>query len=570
MTQTEPRKSILFNNIKPFFAAASALVLITGGSSRADDHKVDLPRILSDPAAITGTYLPDFSYAGYEFATAALPTQTGTLIRVTDHGAIANDGIDDSKAVLAALDAARDIDGLVTVEFPAGRFILSDILFIDRSDFILKGAGSNEGGTTLHFPRPLTMIDRSDSLDELREYIVELDKRQVEKDKNLDVLFSEYSWSGGMIWVKVPGGRPAGYLPRYDAPANVLATLAEGTRGESTIRMESNNGLSVGDVVQVQWFNRAGEDGPLIDEIYDDADIEVGSHHWTYNDRALARQMTRIEAIDGDTVTVADPLLHDISAELPAYASHWDHLSNVGIEGLRLDFPQALVFGHHVEQGYNGIYLTSAFNSWISDVEIANADSGILTYDSASVTIRDIETTGTRMAHYSVHIGNCHNMLVQGLTVRNPVLHDLSFNTQSTKSVYLDAEVFTEPVLDQHAGANHQNLFDNVTFHITPVEKDGTLTFPVWDGSGAGYWQPGHGAFNTTWNLNLVVDDATDETIVLEGLAEGPNARIVGISGNGDFAVDYRPAPYTEFINKPVTGAPSLYRYQLQKRAAGD
>ncbi|UNE47221.1 right-handed parallel beta-helix repeat-containing protein [Aquisalinus flavus] len=549
--------------------AVSSLALMTGCSSRADEQPADLPEILTGMASGTGNYLPDFSYAGYEFGTAPLPAKTGTVISVTGHGAVANDEIDDSRAVLAAFEAARDIEGPVTVEFPAGRFILSDILFIDRSDFILKGAGSGEGGTTLHFPRPLTMIDQSDALDELREYIVELDKRQVETDKNLDVLFSEYSWSGGMIWVKVPDGRPAGYLPRYDAPANVLATLAEGTRGERTIRMENNDSLSAGDVVQVQWFNRAGEDGPLIDEIYNDPDIEVGSHHWTYHDRALARQMTRIEAIDGDMVTIADPLLHDISADLPAYASQWDHLSNIGIEGLRLEFPPALVFGHHVEQGYNGIYLTSAFNSWISDVEIANADSGILTYDSASVTIRDIETTGTRMAHYSVHIGNCHNMLVEGLTVRNPVLHDLSFNTQSTKSVYLDTEVFDEPVLDQHAGANHQNLFDNVTLHITPVEKDGKLTFPVWDGSGAGYWQPGHGAFNTTWNLKLVMDEATDETIVLEGLAEGPNARIIGLSGNGAFALDYRPAPYTEFINQPVTNAPSLYRYQLQQRTAG-
>jgi len=563
-------KSIFFNSLKPVFLAASTLALIAGCSSKADEDQAGLPQILTKFASDTGNYLPDFSYAGYEFGAEPLPVESGTVILVTDHGAVANDEIDDSKAVLAAFEAAREIDGPATVEFPAGRFILSDVLFIDRSDFILKGAGSGDGGTTLHFPRPLNMIDKSDALNELREYIVELDKRQVEKDKNLDVFFSEYSWSGGMIWVKVPGGRPAGYLPRYDEPANVLATLAEGTRGERTIRMESNDNLSVGDVVQVQWFNHAGEDGPLIDEIYDDEEIEVGSHHWTYHDRALARQMTRIEAIERDMVTIADPLLHDISAELPAYASTWDHLSNVGIEGLRLDFPQALVFGHHVEQGYNGIYLTSAFNSWIKDIEIANADSGILTYDSASVTIAKVETTGTRTAHYSVHIGNCHNMLVEGLTVRNPVLHDLSFNTQSTKSVYLDAEVFTEPVLDQHAGANHQNLFDNVTFHITPKEKDGQLTFPIWDGSGAGYWQPGHGAFNTTWNLRLMMNEAPEGTVLLEGLAEGPNARIVGISGNGDFEIDYRPQPYTEFINQPVTGAPSLYRYQLAKRTAAE
>ena len=54
-----------------------------------------------------------------------------------------------------------------------------------------------------------------------------------------------------------------------------------------------------------------------------------------------------------------------------------------------------------------------------------------------------------------------------------------------------------------------------------------------------------------------------------EGLEEGPDARVVGVSGNRPFEVDYRPSPYLEMINREVLGAPSLYEWQLAQRSVG-
>ena len=52
----------------------------------------------------------------------------------------------------------------------------------------------------------------------------------------------------------------------------------------------------------------------------------------------------------------------------------------------------------------------------------------------------------------------------------------------------------------------------------------------------------------------------------LTRLDEGPDARVVGISGNREFSVDYRPKPYVEMINSAVGAAPSLYDWQLARR----
>ncbi|MEM8816257.1 MAG: hypothetical protein AAGE85_10535 [Pseudomonadota bacterium] len=554
-------------HLKLIRPATALLTLFATALGAAED-----PKIL-DSAGSERRYLPDFSYAGYRNGSDALPTAAGQLIRVADFGAKPNDGVDDSKAVLAALQAAHEVRGPVILRFEAGRYRLSDILRIERGEIVLQGAGSGRAGTVLSLPRPLAQVDSGRSLDELRQYVRELDKRQVEPDANIDAYFSEYSWSGGFIWIQKPGTRPAPYLPEFDPEIDVLARIAAGQRGRRTIQLAeaaaiSSGTVSSGDVLQIHWTNTEGPDAAIIDSIYGGSDIEVGSHHWSFPLRPLVRQTSRVESVDGLSVTLEDPLLHDVSAELPATLAAWPHLTRIGIEDLHLEFPEAPWFGHHMERGYNGIYLTGVFDSWVRNVRISNADSGILTYNSANVTLSDITTDGDRQAHYGVHMGNVHNVLAERIAVFNPVLHSLTFNTQSTKCVYKDSTVYMAPSLDQHAGANHQNLFDNVTLYVEAERSGGAVVARVFDGSGAGYWQPGHGAFNTTWNLNVQIVSGAygDETVVVQGLDEGPLARIVGLHGNRGFSLDYRPEPYVESLNRRVLHIPSLYDYQLAVR----
>ena len=538
----------------------------------AGQTKGELPAFLSIETLRRANYLPDFSFAGYGNGLPALPEASGTVVRVDDFGASADDGRDDTKAVLAAISHANDVAGPVIVRFSAGRYIVSGVLKIERSDFVLQGAGSGTGGTILHFPRPLKQVDRSTSLDELRQYLVKLDKRQVEPARNLDDFFSEYSWSGGFIWIQKPGVRAAPYLVEYDPEIEKLADIETGTRGARTIVLSSTADIGAGDIIQLQWINRTGPDAGIIKSLYGTEYESAGSHHWSFPERPLVRQTSRVLRVDGRNVQLADPLLHDANDSIPAQVAAWDGLQQVGIEDLGLEFPDSPYFGHHMERGYNGIYFTSSFDSWARNIRITNADSGILSYNSANLTFRDVITDGARLAHYAVHMGNVHNVLAENITVMNPVLHSLSFNTQATKCVFRNAEVFVDPVLDQHAGANHQNLFDNVTLHMQAVRSNDGPAVEVFDGSGAGYWQPGHGGFNTTWNLRVLVTGGAyaDEVVTVQGLDEGPMARIVGLHGNREFKLDYRPTPYVEMLNEPLESVPSLYEYQRDQRLDED
>ncbi|MBX7459727.1 glycosyl hydrolase family 28-related protein [Qipengyuania huizhouensis] len=528
-----------------------------------------MPPILDEGDREAENWLPDFSYAGFGSGIAAIPHVANEL-RVDDFGARPDDEIDDTKAIEAAIAAATEQEGPVRVQFGPGRYLLSDILWIEKSGIVLSGMGSGVGGTELYMPRPLNQIDDGGALDELRTYLVKNDKRERQKKANLDTLFSPWSWSGAFIWTRVPEGRHATYLESHDKPIGKLSDITAGQRGERVLTVAEASRLSVGDVLQIHWHNRAGPDGPLIRELYGETEEEIGSRHWELPDRPLVRQATQIVRIEGNRVTISDPLLHPVSAALPAYFASWEHLSNVGIQDMALTFPENPFFGHHNEAGYNGIYFTGVHNGWVRNITITNSDSGVLTDDLANVTIANIVTKGNHMAHYSVHIGNVHNVLVDGLTIRNPTIHALSFNTQATKSVYKDAVVWSRPSLDQHAGANHQNLYDNVTVHLTPdrTAKDGTPMFDLYKAGGAGYWKPGHARYNTTWNLRIIVDGgvAPGEPLTIYAGSEGPDARIIGLHGNRPLLLDHTPTPHVEWLGKPVMNAPSLYEFQRQRR----
>ena len=523
----------------------------------------ETPDIISKKEVASLNFLPDFSYAGYRFGNTSLPEIKEKIISATDFGVKANDNLDDSKALQKALKAAHEVSGNVVLLLPAGKIILSDILYIERSDFVLRGAGSGAQGTEIYCPRPMMYLKDQESLAELREYLTSTGKRQIEKENNIDLPFSQFAWSGGFIWTQVRNQRVKSYMEKYETPPNIFAKVIKGNRGEKEFLVSDVNRLKVGDVVELELFNKEGEKGEIIEALYGNSKAKIGYSHWKQPNLALVRQQVEIVTISKNKITIKTPLLLDIKPNYQALLVEWNHLSEVGIEHLRISFPDAPRVAHHIEQGYNGIFLTRLFNSWVQDVTINNAESGILTEEIANVTIKDIVTEGKNIAHYTVEMGGVHNVLVENLKVYNKAVHPLSFNTFATKNVYENCEIFTDPDLDQHAGANHQNLFDNIKVHF---DADNSNKYPLFAGGGANYWKPSHGAYSTFWNINIEVNSTTNSPIELNGMDEGPYARIIGVNGNRSFSVKYGPDAFIEFVNKPMTKIPSLYYYQLKKR----
>lgn len=553
----------------------STLVLLFAGcinnNTSNDQDSSWLPKILKKNQS-ADWYLPDYSYAGYHFGENEPPASLlGTELNIVDFGAKSGDDKDDADAVIVALNAADNIDGVVTIKFPAGKFIIKKPIFITRSHTKLLGAGSGEKGTHLYFPIPLDQQPVPEQLNELQEYLLRYNKRQKTNDLNEEIdpiPFSLYSWSGGYFWFTAEGTRTKKYLSDYDTEPIVLANLISGLRGEHKIKAKQPINLNVGDLVEIQWYNREGENSSLLEHIYiDTVGLPIGFHHWTNPQRPLVTQQVVVTAIDGDQISIKTPLMFDIKPEWTPIIAPWVHIEESGIEGFRMEFPYTRVKPHHVEEGFNAVYLTRLFNGYAKDLVFHNSDNGILTEDACNLTITDVKTTGKRLGHYSVAVSGSQNILVKNLEVYNPTRHALSFNTMAARSVYLNCKVFQNVVLDQHSGLNHQNLFDQIYL------SDGTVTdadsdIAMLSEGGAKYWWPAHAPFSTFWNIevNFANSKISKDTVNIKPIKRGPGANIVGFYANRPINIKYKPFAYMEGINEPNINIKSLYEYQFNKR----
>ena len=504
------------------------------------------------PDVLTSRALPDYSYAGYRWGDEPIPTpgaSEATIIRATDHGVIADDGRDDTAGLRAAVATASRVDGWAVVQLPRGEVELRNLLFIERGEFVLRGAGSGDGGTVLSVPVPMAEMDQPQVMSDLNEYLIANDKTVKSGE-----YFTPYSWTGGIVWTRVPEGTEA-------ASNAALAEVTGGRRGAQSFSVTNAASLEVGETVRLGWFSREGANSPVLKHIYGMESGLDGSRLWENPDEPLVTQEVTITGIDGRTVTVHEPLLHDLRPEWSAVLEKETRLEHVGIEGLRFQFPDAPYAGHHLEPGFNAIYLTDLRDGWVRDVAFENADSGILSDRCANLTLTGIEVHG-RVGHYGIHLGDVERALLTDFETSGWMEHPVSFNTGARQSVITHGRIVS-PQLDQHRGANHTNLYDDLQT-VEPREEE-----RVFEHGGAGYWGPTHGVANTFWNVRLIMEDAPESAtpLVLDGIkASGEGtAFVVGFTSNVPVQIDY-PGAVVEGTNRPGLAVPSLYEYQLARR----
>lgn len=518
-----------------------AVPVLMPAAGLAQDFEYYTPKILTEPDA---PFLPDFSYAGYQWGEEPIPFHAPT-VNVADFGAVPDDGEDDTEAILAAVEAAHDQEGLAVVRFPPGRFILQEILLIERGNFVLQGSGSGGDGTIIDLPRPLWDMDFS----RLRDHYHWIDT-WLKNDRQASG--SPFAFQGGIIWTHL-GERGLGER---------VAAVRSGKRAGHELIVDATKPLEVGGVYRL--LRMQSEPGSLIEHVID-VDMEVGS--WT--EKAPIFEYVTVTAIDGNKVTVKEPLFHDVRPGWNAVLEESSWLEHIGIEGLRFECGRTEYRGHHTERGYNPIGLANVRNGWVRDVSIDNADSGILTRRSYLVTFEDITVTNEMDCHYGVQIGVSQRCLARNISADMLGIHVLSVNTYGHGIVYTDC-VVRRGRLDQHVGLNWQSLFDDIVVRDT---EHGWGVFG--HGGNAGTQFPLHAAFNTFWNLRLIYDMETvhDIPMALHGsVIPGAAVRLVCFRANVPLRIHYYNVdPYIEGTNKVIADEyASLYKWQLANRLGAD
>ena len=553
---------------RPPAFALTALALIAcalGPPLAAQTPAPALPRILADPPP--GVVLPDFSTAGYHWGEEAPPRVVAgeTVLRPEAFGAVPDDGRDDTAALQATFAAAHAVRGPVAVALPRGRLELRDIVYVERDSLVVRGEGATR--SELYVPVPLRDMTQNAVLDSLRGYAVTEDKRETMPDGSV-VYYSPFSWTGGVLWTRLPPGTRT---------VRVVGPASGGARGGRDLSIDGD--VAVGDVFRVEWFNRDGPRGGLLEHIYGfvpDAEAqEAWRELWEAPDRPIVWQDVTVVAVGPDgRVRVKEPLLHDLRPEWAPRAVRVPALVEVGFEDFAVVFPNVPHLAHHVEDGYNAFFLNDLRHSWVRGVRIENADAGLLHENCAHGTVEDV-VVGGRGGHYGLHFGSVNGMLATGVTVTARAVHALSVNTGSTGTVVHQSTAIRGPI-DQHKGANHQNLFDAVTLVLSPEQAPLALK-----SGGAPLSGPRHGAGSTLWNLAIAVETDTPEetpadTVRVLGVGDESRANVVGLhaylatytgygSQSAPVAIDVVYAGYRESVGQAVS-VPSLYAYQLRQR----
>ncbi|MCC6796184.1 MAG: hypothetical protein IT366_13775 [Candidatus Hydrogenedentes bacterium] len=400
--------------------------------------------------------LPDFSFAGFHRGEAPLPSPQVTH-NVRDYGAVGDGKTDDSDSFLKALADMRE--GVLSV--PEGRYVITKILVVDKSRLVIRGEDPSK--TTLYFPKPLNDIKPN----------------QGETTSGRPT--SNYSWSGGFIWLQ-------GDINRK----KVAAVTAPAKRGATAITIDDTSKVSVGQELELRLDDE--ETNSLANHLYSN-DPRISMEKIL--GRTRVTMLSRVTKIDGQTITLDRPLRWDIELRWkPIVSSVAPTVTESGIENLRFEFPNTPYEGHFTELGNNAFALSNTVHCWVRNIHVHNADSGgfvsgmFNTIDGMRCSSeRKVDKTRKSTGHHGVTLGGADNLMTN-FDFQTEFIHDLTVSN-SAGNVFSEGRG-VDLSLDHHRRAPHENLFANID-----VGK-GTR---IWMCGGGADLGAHCGARGTFWNI---------------------------------------------------------------------
>lgn len=462
-----------------------------------------------------GGRLPDYSYAGYRSGEAAIPVADVTTV-ITDYGAVANDGIDDSAAIQAAIDATQS--GAVLI--PAGMFELHRPIVVSKSNVVIRGAGDDDNGSVLYAPQNATQ--RADGVHDMR-----------------------FSWGLAGFIVLFKGASPTGSYP-ITQPAR---------RGERTISLNDAAAFDSGG----QLIIKLEDDrlyGSLFSHLHNDrltgwsqgtAQPWCGaSDSWAFT----------IDSVNGNDITLKEPLPFDIRPEWNPIAQTGRAITDSGIENLRIRYRYDAAPAHLTERGYNGIRFERVRDSWIKNVTLEDVDNGItVAKQSSRNTLSDIVVTGRR-GHHATTItqGSSYNLISNiELSVDDADkewIHAFTIDHAAQGNVIQRGQSNKVLKLDLHRDSPFENLYTEI------------LTQSNLKGSGDWCAGPHTGARLTLWNAAEITQGIEAD------LLKGVDSQVTIVSATDRAEARSDDGLWVENIAKPKPE--NLYEAQLRRRLGTD
>src|SRR5262249_11627981 len=226
-------------------------------------------------------------------------------------------------------------------------------------------------------------------------------------------------------------------------------------------------------------------------------------------------------------------------------------------------FPGDRYAGHNNEQGFYGIFMLHAFNSWVCNVTIVDADRGVEVEGVNNTISGVILKTKLRTpiytdnvyatGHYGFSTGGPHSQdnLFANATIDTVFVHNMTVASFTNGNVY--SKIISQaPHFDHHAGAPYENLYTQITL---------TNTASNFFKSGGNRADEPNGTRTTVWNVvysgSLSSGKSQDDL---------PQANIIGVNGFTAAKASNTPNWWVEPWVGSDTNPRNLHDAQFQRR----
>ncbi len=467
------------------------------------------------------TWLPDFSYAGYQRGESE-PETTGKIFNVTDFGAFPDDLKDDRQAIQKAINAAEKNGGGI-VFLPKGRYLVNTtmatrgMIKVKSGNIIIKGAGSTAGGTVIHTIEPYggghPHLTRRLYFGESVFLI-----RSVPEDKSITTRKTLTEVTG-------------------DAPRETFSLNVNNTKL-----------LKPGQIVYLYALNKA-----IHTEMIKPYSVDPTWTTITQN-KAYAVEIHRIKAIDGKQVKFFEPLRYNIRAEHGWTLRQYQPISNVGVEDICFMGNSYHRYKHHRsgydDSGWAFIKMKGVTDGWVRRCSFINCNQTVLVAMSLNVSLLNLIVAGNKGHHIARSTFLNYGVFAGLMEDRAGFDHGPSLNWGCTGTVFWRCK--GNSPIDSHAGRPYVTLFDNISA-------------PGFNSSGGKRDYPQHLRFMVVWNM----ENTKDKQIEYDFWVKGKNncflnPIITGIHGKPIGFVKEK----LEILESPGTTVKpeSLYEAQLKLR----
>lgn len=427
----------------------------------------------------SASILPNFAYAGYGWGKYEIDRTRSKTILVSDFGAIADDGQDDTQAIQDAIDAAGKIKGGAVVSFPAGTFHVNmdssklDIIRINYSNIILRGAGSGKNGTVIFSGSQTTQAE--DNSPWLSPFVFHTGLNLFGTDR----FFSVHE------------------LDTY------AKLTKDAKKGDSRLVLETTEGLKFGDYLMVSMRNTTDK-GDLMNHMMHPLEYEEFQTSYSeagINGDASFQYIVQLDrVIDEHTISIKQPLHNDILTQFRAKVSRVPMLAGIGIEGFHFECDYQGGYKHHLtrehDYGWGAICMHRVAHGWVSNVSMHNYVQNVHLVNSRNVTVNDITMTGLD-GHYGVKMYSSSDNLVENIDVKAKYTHGPGLEGCCFGNVYRNIQLKHPSPVDFHGISDvgfcppMYNLYENMK----------NLTAAA--GGGAPQNIPHAGEYNVFWNLEM-------------------------------------------------------------------